>query len=150
MTLRCVANALHNPATRAAAAAKAADVLDALAPAIEPPAAAAVRLAAATVLLNVCSAMRAGALAASADADALQLQALSLCAHALTAVPPLADPAEDEALYRVLVALETVVGCGAAAHQAARGLNLAESATQKVQQARGRIGTALAGPASKA
>ena len=116
-------------------------------------------LAAATVLLNVCSAMRAGALAASADADALQLQALSLCAHALTAVPPLADPAEDEALYRVLVALETVVGCGAAAHQAALdldlaaavgGLKLAESATQKVQQARGRIGTALAGPASKA
>ena len=159
MTLRCVANALHNPATRAAAAAKAADVLDALAPAIEPPAAAAVRLAAATVLLNVCSAMRGGALAASADADALQLQALSLCAHALTAVPPLADPAEDEALYRVLVALETVVGCGAAAHQAALdldlaaavgGLKLAESATQKVQQARGRIGTALAGPASKA
>ena len=97
--------------------------------------------------------------AATADADALQLQALSLCAHALTAVPPLADPAEDEALYRVLIALETVVGCGAAAHQAALdldlaaavgGLKLAESATQKVQQARGRIGTALAGPASKA
>ena len=102
--------------------------------------------------------MRAGALAASADADALQLQALSLCAHALTAVPPLADPAEDEALYRVLVALGPS-SAAARPHQAALdldlaaavgGLKLAESATQKVQQARGRIGTALAGPASKA
>ena len=69
------------------------------------------------------------------------------------------EPAEDEALYRVLVALETVVGAGAAAHQAALdldlaaavgGLKLSPSATPKVQECVGRLGKALAAPASKA
>ena len=56
------------------------------------------RLAACTVLLNTCSLLKDSTLASEAalNADALQLQTLSLCAHALSSVPPLAAPSEAQ------------------------------------------------------
>ena len=70
-----------------------------------------VRLAACSVLVNLAFALGAAAAAggaAAADADALPLQALSVCAHALSVGAMLSEPAEEESFYRVLVALQVL------------------------------------------
>ena len=114
--LRCFANALHCAPLRpvAAAAASASAIMDTLAAPIESGATG-VRLAACSVLVNLAFALGGAAGAASAasaggDADALPLQALSVCAHALSVGAMVAQPAEEESLYRVLVALQALLG----------------------------------------
>ena len=111
--LRCFANALHCAPLRpvAAAAASASAIMDTLAAPIESGATG-VRLAACSVLVNLAFALggAAGAAGAGGDADALPLQALSVCAHALSVGAMVAQPTEEEALYRVLVALQALLG----------------------------------------
>jgi len=129
--LRCFANALYNEPLRPTAAAAASAIMDTLATPIESGATG-VRLAACTALVNLSSALAEGALAqAGGDADALQLQALSLCAHALS-VGAFAAPAEEEALYRVLVALAALLGIGASTLDVAHDLDVG-SALQALQ-----------------
>jgi phospholipase A-2-activating protein len=119
MVLRAFANALYNPKLRATAMAAASSIMDTLATPIETGATG-VRLAATSTLVNVASALREGG---HADADALQLQALSVFAHALT-VDALLQPAEEESLYRVLVALDTIVSMGLVQRETAKELEL--------------------------
>ena len=119
MVLRAFANALYNPKLRATAMAAASSIMDTLAGPIETGATG-VRLAACSVLVNVTFALREGG---HADADALQLQILSVFAHAFT-VDALLQPAEEESLYRVLVALDTIVSMGLVQRETAKELEL--------------------------
>ena len=133
MVLRCFANALHCAQLRpvAAAAASASAIMDTLAVPIESGATG-VRLAACSVLVNLAfalsdvgSAAAAAGAPAAGDADALPLQALSVCAHALSVGAMVTQPAEEEALYRVLVALQTLLGVGPSMREMAREMDLA-------------------------
>ena len=128
MVLRCFANALHCAQLRpvAAAAASASAVMDTLAVPIESGATG-VRLAACSVLVNLAFALSdaAAGVPATDDADALPLQALSVCAHALSVGAMGAQPAEEEALYRVLVALQALLGVGPSMREMAREMDLA-------------------------
>ena len=86
-----------------------------------------VRLAACSVLVNLAFALGAAAAAggaAAADADALPLQALSVCAHALSVGAMLSEPAEEESFYRVLVALQALLGIGPSMREMAREMDL--------------------------
>lgn len=144
--LRCFANALYNVPLRPTAAAAASAIMDTLATPIESGATG-VRLAACTALVNLSSALAEGALAhAGGDADALQMQALSLCAHALS-VGAFVEPAEEEALYRVLVALSALLGIGASTLDVAHDLDLgtALKALQLPPTAASKVKNSLAG-----
>merc|ERR1712070_837803 len=69
------------------------------------------RLAVCSVLYNLaCIDWRTLPADATLRSDAWMLQALSLFSHAITAVPSLLQPAEEEALNRLLLALYVMVG----------------------------------------
>jgi len=158
MVQRCFANLAYATHTRKLLSAGASQALDTLATPIESGSTA-LRLAASTVVLNTCSILKDSALAehSALKADALQLQALSLCAHALS-VPALVQQPEEESLYRVLYALSTLLSIAAATHALAldldlpatlQGLTLAPTAAAKVKEQQQKLLTALAAPASK-
>ena len=133
MVLRCFANALHCAQLRplAVAACSASAIMDTVGEPIESGPTGA-RFAACSLLANLAFALgdvRSAAAAAGApaagDADALPLQALSVCAHALSVGAMVTQPAEEEALYRVLVALQALLGVGPSMREMAREMDLA-------------------------
>mmetsp|Transcript_14401 Transcript_14401/g.42883 ORF Transcript_14401/g.42883 Transcript_14401/m.42883 type:complete len:260 (+) Transcript_14401:1530-2309(+) len=159
MVQRCFANLTYSPPTRKLVAPLVSEMLDTLATPIEAGSSG-LRLAACTVLLNVSSLLREATLAGETalKADALQLQALSLCAHALSVVA-MSAPSEEEALYRLLVGLESLLSLGATSlalaldldlPAALTALTLPDGAAPKVKDARGRLLTLLATPLSRA
>lgn len=158
MVHRCFANLAHNKATCKLFMASASEVLDTLATAIETGNSP-LRLAACTVLLNTCSLLKDAMMEKTAiKADALQLQTLSLCAHALSSVEQMALASEEEALYRLLTSLETLIGLGASTHSLAldldiptalQALPLADTAPAKVKESRARLLTKLSAATSK-
>ena len=133
MVLRCFANALHCAQLRplAVAACSASAIMDTVGEPIESGPTGA-RFAACSLLANLAFALgdvRSAAAAAGApaagDADALPLQALSVCAHALSVGAMVTQPAQEEALYRVLVALQTLLGVWPSVRKMALEMDLA-------------------------
>lgn len=121
MLLRTFANMASRRELRALVATSASELLDTLhAPLEAGPTAA--RLAACTLLMNLTSLLHSGGELppeVALKSDACALQALSLVAFALSSVPVMTTPAEEESLHRVLVALGALVGGGSAASSAA-------------------------------
>ena len=159
MVMRAFANLAYGPKTRKLLAGAASAVLDTLATPLESGSTG-LRLAAGTVLLNMSSLLKdTSALAAQTalSADATQLQALSLCAHTFS-VPALLQPTEEETLYRVLVALSTLLSLAATTHATAldldmpatlRALELPPTAATKVTAQREALLATLGSPWSK-
>jgi len=167
MVYRCLANLLASasydaPSSDAASSSRycqliathASSIIDALA-APMATGSTPVRLAVSTVLLNMAALLRSGALAT--DADALQMQSLSLCAHALS-VTAFTLSSEGEALYRVLTALATLLELGAGAVELARdldleaalrGLSFGSEASPKVKERVGALSATFSAKRSK-
>jgi phospholipase A-2-activating protein len=131
MLLRCLANMASRTELRDAVAASASEQLDALSSPLEAGPAPA-RLAACSVLYNLtCVDWKAAPADASLRSEAFALQAVSLLSHALTNVPGLREPAEEESLHRLLLALHNLLGGGSGAGampgaaEAAKDLELA-------------------------
>ena len=121
MLLRTFANCASRKELRATVASAASELLDVLHTPLESGPTGA-RLAALTVMMNLCSLLsHGGELPASAalKSDAWTLQALSLIAFALSSVPALTTPPEEEALHRLLHALAALVSGHAGAASAA-------------------------------
>mmetsp|Transcript_870 Transcript_870/g.1758 ORF Transcript_870/g.1758 Transcript_870/m.1758 type:complete len:815 (-) Transcript_870:632-3076(-) len=160
MVQRCFANLAYNSATRKLVVSSAGEVLDTLASPIEEGSSG-LRLAASTVLLNACLMLKENNTLSGETAlraDALQLQTLSLCAHALSSVPAMTLLSEEEALYRLLVAVGTLIGLGATTHSLAldldipaalQSLTLPEGASPKIKETLERVLATLASASSK-
>jgi len=161
MLLRGFANMSSRPELRAPVALCASSLLDTLhAPLEKGPSGA--RLAATTLLMNLVSLLQTSGGAelpaeVKLSSDASSLQALSLIAFALTTVPAITTPAEEESLHRLLVALAALLsgtGGGAAAGAADKArelelpaalaaLTMASTASKAVVAARDRCAAAM-------
>mmetsp|Transcript_35616 Transcript_35616/g.74806 ORF Transcript_35616/g.74806 Transcript_35616/m.74806 type:complete len:173 (-) Transcript_35616:283-801(-) len=149
MAYRCVANLLGAWSHDAACAAAHADafkqivaphiskILDAISAPISDGVTT-VRLAACTVLLNTTALLKGGFAASNTwlDADAAQMQCVSLCAHALGSVEAMTQPSEAEALYRVLTAFSTTLEVDSSAVELSRDLDM-EAALRSLKLADG-------------
>ena len=125
MLLRTFANMASRIELKGMIASSASALVDALSPLIESGAATA-RLAAITLLHNVCALLVSKELTPeqSLQADGVPLQALSLIHHALSTVPALTRQADLESLFRLLVTLSTLLGSGADMVETAKGLGV--------------------------
>jgi len=125
MLLRAGANIASRPELRPLVAASASSLIDGLAAPIEAGPSQA-RLAAVTLMHNVCAILSAKDLPGEArlQMDGVPLQALSLISHALSSVGGLLEPAEDEALFRLLATLGTLLTGVDGSVQTAKDLEL--------------------------
>jgi len=89
------------------------------------------RLAAATLLHNLAALVTASDLSSEAQlqTDGVPLQALSLVGHAVTSVSALVEAAEEESLFRLLLALNVLVTVSAENVTTAKDLELHASLT---------------------